>query len=130
MSHTRIPTIIILMLLLAACGNGGGSGSSNDSSGALQVETGMQSLSDEDYNALSEEDKLGVSNKVMGALFKGVGPDEFFDLGAGVSALAVQTDENYVSKIEKDLSKPINESQIRNLITQKYEFDDKQEPIQ
>ena len=134
---TRIPIILILMFLLAACSNGGGSGGgskSNDSESAgteeVQVAESMERLSDEDFNALTEEDKLGVSNKVMGALFKGVAADEFFNLGAGVAALDLQTSENYVTKIEKDLSKSVNENSYRNLIKQKYEFDEKQEPIQ
>ena len=134
---TRIPIILILMFLLAACSNGGGSGGgskSNDSESAgteeVQVAESMERLSDEDFNALTEEDKLGVSNKVMGALFKGVAADEFFNLGAGVAALDLQTSENYVTKIEKDLSKSVNENSYRSLIKQKYEFDEKQEPIQ
>jgi hypothetical protein len=136
--YRNIPIILILMFALVACGgsSGGGTDDSSDGSGGgsavavAAVEESLERLSDEDFNALAEEDKFGVSNKVMGALFKGVAPDEFFDLGAGVSAQALQTDENYVSKIEDDLSKPINETRYRNLIKQKYEFDEKQEPIQ
>ena len=133
MINTRIPIFLILMFLLVACSNDGGSNGSGDSKGSVggsQVEESMERLSDEDFNALTEEDKLGVSNKVMGALFKGVAPDEFFDLGAGVAALALQTEENYVSKIENDLSKTVNENSYRNLVKRKYEFDEKQEPIQ
>ena len=132
MINTRIPLMLILVILLTACsgGSGSGSGGSDGPGSASQEQIGLQNFADEDYNALSEEDKLGVSNKVLGALFKGIAPDEFFDMGNGVSALALETEENYVSKIEKDLSKPINENQIRNLINEKYEFDDKQEPIQ
>lgn len=136
MIYMRIPIILILMFLLAACSGGGdsGSGSESSSSGSsgtvTQVAESMERLSDEEFNALTEEDKIGVSNKVMGALFKGVAADEFFNLGAGVAALALQTPENYVSKIEKDLTRPVNENAYRNLIKQKYEFDEKQEPIQ
>ncbi len=132
MQNTRILLILILMCLPVACGSGGGSGSddSDNSVGPLQPQESLERLSDEDYNALTEEDKFGVSNKVMGALYKGVAPAEFFDMGAGVAALALQTNENYVSKIENDLSKPVNETPYRNLIAQKYEFDEKQEPIQ
>ncbi len=135
MIHMRFPIILILMFLLAACNSGGGSGSGDSggsgSSGTVaQVAESMERLSDEEFNALTEEDKMGVSNKVMGALFKGVAADDFFNLGAGIAALALQTPENYVSKIEKDLSKPVNENSYRNLIKQKYEFDEKQESIQ
>ena len=134
MINTRIPIIFFLTFLLAACSGGGSgsgsSGGSNKSSGSAQVEESLERLSDEDYNALSEEDKFGVSNKVMGALFKGIAPDEFFTLGADVAALDLQNDENYVSKIEKDLNRSVNENQYRKLVAEKYEFDEKQRPIQ
>jgi hypothetical protein len=132
MINTRIPMILILMFALVACNSGGdnGSGDSDGFVSGLMVEESLERISDEDYNALTEEDKFGVSNKVMGALFKGVQPDEFFDLGTGVAALALQTGQNYVSKIENDLAQPLNETQYRNRIAQKYEFDEKQEPIQ
>jgi hypothetical protein len=129
MLNKSIPIILILMLALMACGSGGGNGT-DDPGGGSVVEASMARLSDEEFNALTEEEKFAVSNKVLGTLFKGVAPDEFFDLGNGVFALALQTDQNYLTKIENDLSKTVNESQYRNLISQKYEFDEKQEPIQ
>ena len=130
MTNKCIPMLFILMFLLAACGSGGGSGGSDSSGSILEVEESLERLSDEEYNALAEEDKFGVSNKAMGALFKGIAPDEFFNVGADAPALNLQSDENYLSKIEDDLSKPVNETHYRNLVTQKYEFDEKQEPIQ
>ena len=120
--------ILILTLALMACG--GGSGGDGTDGGGEAVEATTERLSDEEYNALTEEEKFAVANKAMGALFKGVAPDEFFDLGNGVFALALQTDQNYLTKIENDLSKTVNETQYRNLISQKYEFDERQEPIQ
>jgi hypothetical protein len=130
MLNRSIPIILILTLALMACGGGSGGGDADDPGGGAAVEASMQRLSDEEYNALTEEEKFAVANKAMGALFKGVAPDEFFDLGNGVFALALQSDQNYLTKIENDLSKTINESQYRNLISQKYEFDERQEPIQ
>ena len=130
MLNRRIPIILMLMLTLIACGSGSGGGGTDDPGGGAAVATIMERLSDEEYNALTEEEKFAVANKAMGALFKGVAPDEFFDLGNGVFALALQTDQNYLTKIENDLSKTVNESQYRNLISQKYEFDERQEPIQ
>jgi hypothetical protein len=137
MNHRNIPILLILMFTLVACGSGGGGSGSgsetNDPGGSgseSQQEVMLERLSDEDFNALSEEDKFAVSNKVMGALFKGVPPDEFFDLGNGVSATALQNDQNYVSKIEENLTKRINETPYRNRVSQNYEFDEKQEAIQ
>lgn len=122
--------ILILTLALMACGGGSGGDGTDGAGGGAAVEASMERLSDEEYNVLTEEEKFAVANKAMGALFKGVAPDEFFDLGNGVFALALQTDQNYLTKIENDLSKTVNETQYRNLISQKYEFDERQEPIQ
>jgi hypothetical protein len=120
------------MFFLVACGSGSNGG--NEDSGGLGSESleevMLERLSDEDFNALSEEEQFAVSNKVMGALFKGVPPDEFFDLGSGVSAMALQINRNYVSKIEEDLTKRINEIPYRNRVSQNYEFDERQEAIQ
>ncbi len=138
MINIRIPMILILMLALMACGSGSGDGSGDgsgtdnvgSSGSGSPVEVSLERLSDAEFNALTEEEKFAVSNKALGALFKGVAPDEFFDLTNGVFALVLKTDQNYVSQIENDLSKTVNESQYRNLITQKYEFDENQEPLQ
>jgi hypothetical protein len=130
MINRNIPIILILLFALVSCGGGGGPGDSENSGSESPEEVMLERLSDEEFNALSEEDKFAVSNKVMGALFKGLNPDEFFDLGSDVSALALQSDENYLTKIEQDLSKRINENGYRRLVNQKYEFDEKQEAIQ
>lgn len=136
MNHRNIPILLILMFTLVACDSGGSGSSSetNDSGRSPESESQqvlmLERLSDEEFNALSEEDKFAVSNKVMGALFKGIPPDEFFNVGIGVSTLAVQNDQNYLSTIEEDLSKRIDEELYRTRISQKYEFDERQEAIQ
>jgi hypothetical protein len=140
MKNKRILIILIFLFAFVAfgCDSGGGSSGSgfNGSAGSggsanfTPFEASLERLSDEDYNALTEEEQFAVSNKLMGALYTGVSPDEFFDLGNGVFALAVQTDQNYVNTIEQTLSQPINEGAYRNQVNNKYEFDSKQKPIQ
>ena len=140
MLNRTIPIILILIFTLAACGSGGGdsggnggedgTNNSSDAVDAPSPEVILERLSDAEYNALTAEEKFAVSNKALGALFKGVAPDEFFELGNNVFALALQTDQNYLTKIENDLSKTVNESPYRNRVSQKYEFDERQEPIQ
>ena len=133
MIKTRIPIILILMVLLMSCSGGGSNGGGSDDSNISsisQMEGGLGRFNDADYNALTEEDKLGVSNKLMGTLFKGIATADFFNLEAGITALDLQSTENVVAKIENDLSKPVNENKYRNLIAEKYEFDKKQEPLQ
>ncbi|MGD2184474.1 MAG: hypothetical protein PVI71_00040 [Desulfobacterales bacterium] len=129
MLNRSIPIILILMFALVACGGGSGSGTGGSGDGSSDAEI-LDKLSDEEYNALTEEEKFAVSNKALGTLFKGVPADEFFDLSGGVAAAALQSDENYVAKIENDLSTEVNLNQYRNLITQKYEFDSDREAVQ
>ena len=129
MLDRRIPIILILMFALVACGGGSGGGDGDSGGGSTDAEI-LEKLSDEEYNALTEEEKFAVSNKAMGTLFKGVPADEFFDLSGGVAATALQSNENYVTKIENDLLTAVNLGQYRNLIAQKYEFDSDREAIQ
>ena len=130
MNHRNNPILLILMFALVACGSGGGTDGSEGGGSESLEEVMLERLSDEDFDALNEDEKFAVSNKVMGTLFKGVPPGEFFDLGSDVSALALQNDENYLSKIEGDLNKRINETPYRNRVAQNYVFDERQEAIQ
>ena len=130
MLKRSIPIILMLTLALMACGGGSGGGGGGDTGGGSSDVEILERLSDEEYDALTEEEKFAVSNKAMGTLFKGVPADEFFDLSGGVAATAIQSDENYLTKIENDLSSAVNLAQYRNLVTQKYEFDSDREAIQ
>lgn len=131
--------LLILTLSLAACGpfdsnNSGGSGSGDSSNNltpnALPEQVMTERLSDEEYNAMSSEDRYALANKIMGTLFKGMSPDEFFDLQNGLASPTPLNDQNIASQIEADLLVGIDETTYRNRVRQKYEFDKDREPVQ
>ena len=90
----------------------------------------MERLSDAEYDALSPEDKYALANKVMGTLFKGLAPEEFFDLQNGLSSPTPKDSHNILPQIEADLLVGLNETTYRNRVQQNYVFDESQEPIQ
>ncbi|MGD9369743.1 MAG: hypothetical protein PVH87_28790, partial [Desulfobacteraceae bacterium] len=131
--------LLILTLSLAACGpfdsnnSGGpknGDSSNNLTPNALPVQVMVERLSDSEYSAMSSEDKYALANKIMGTLFKGMAPDEFFDLQNGLSSPTPLDNQNIVSQIEADLLVGIDETIYRNRVRQKYEFDEWLEPVQ
>ena len=129
MKKINILTIFILFCVLVACSSGGGSNDASSNSGqALSV----QHFSDEDYNALSNEQKYAASNNLMAALFKGVSAKEFFDNSQGISAgVTLVNDANYIAEIETKLSQPLaNEDEILSKIETYYEFDSRAKSLQ
>ena len=130
MNKKGFVSILVSMFVLvgvAACGGGGGGG--DPVSAGDDFTASLTKLSDQDYQALSEEERFAVSNKVTGTLFKGVATDEFFDLSAGLQ-LALVTDDNYLNTVEQRLLQSVNLGTYRNRVNQKYEFDSKQRAIQ
>jgi hypothetical protein len=135
----KVPLLLLLTLALAACGDGSSNSSgTGDGSGgeysvtpsALPEPEMMERLSDAEYASLSAVEKYAVVNKILCVLFKGMAPDEFFDTSAGLAALTPLDDRNMVAQIEADTLVGISEAAYRDQVAQKYEFDDKQRPIQ
>ncbi len=123
-----VSVVVLAFWVMGACGGSGGD-SPPPAAPVDNFVAGMARLSDDDYNALTEEEQFAVSNKATGALFKGVETDGFFDLAMGLSR-ALQVSGNHLTAIEQALLQPVNEASYRALIDQKYEFDSKQRPIQ
>ncbi len=90
----------------------------------------VERLSDAEYDSLSAEDKYAMINKVLSTLFKGMPPDGFFETSGGLATLTPLSDQNMLTQIENDILVGINETTYRNIVEQKYVFDDKQKPIQ
>ncbi len=134
----KIPILLVMTLLLMACGGGsnnpGGSGDDSSSGqvtpNALPEPVMVERLSDAEYDALSARDRYAVVNKIMGTIFKGMAPEEFFDLRNGLSSPTPMDNQNIVSQIEADLLVGINETTYRNRVRQKYEFDESTKPVQ
>ena len=108
------PILLLSFVFLFACGDGGGSG--DGASSTPGAASGMQKFSNEDYNALSNEQKFAASNKLATTLFKGVPANEFFDTTRSINAdINLFSNANYIADIETKLSKPVeNEDEIRS----------------
>lgn len=137
MRRRIIPILLMLTLGVLGCSDGSnsqGAGNGNSSGdvtpSALPEQVMVERLSDADYAAFSAEEKYAVANKIMGTLFKGIQPEDFFDLSNGLSTLTPSDDGNRVSQIESDLLVGINETTYRNYVDQRYVFDERQKPIQ
>ena len=132
MKKIRNPIIYLCLIFLYACGGGGGSGDGSTSSGSSKAAAGVQKFSNDDYNALSSEQKYAASNKLAGTLFKGIPANEFFDTTSSTSAaMTLINNANYIADIEAKLSKPLaDEDEILFRIDTNYEFDSRAEPLQ
>ncbi len=132
--------LLILMIFLVSCGGGGGSGSSGSGSSA---DSGTEKFSTADYNALSNEQKYAVTNKMMATLYKGTSAQEFFDLSQGMNSqvsgnnsnsmvrMALADNSNSIAGIEAQLSQPLEDlDSYLNEIDEKYQFDSGREPLQ
>lgn len=138
MRRWTFPILLVLALGLLACGDGSNSSGGNGSGGssgqvtpsALPEPVMVERLSDADYAALSAEEKYAVTNKILCTLYKGIAPEDFFDLSNGLSTLTPLDSSNPIAQIEADLLVGLNETAYRNNVEQKYVFDDHQKPIQ
>lgn len=65
---------------------------SGSTSSDLQPYSGE--LTKSEYNALTDEQKYQVANKLMGTIFKGVLVDDFFDISDGMDNLSLKLGDN------------------------------------
>lgn len=83
------------------------SGQAPQQASVPQVLSGqMARLTSSDYALLSAEQKYAVSNRLLGALYKGVPARDFFDLRAGTSTLVVRNPSSYLDDIQSQLYRP------------------------
>jgi len=92
------PLIITAVALLA-----GWSCSPQTPSGSA-AESYPGELTKSQYDALSNEQKYQVANKLMGTMFKGVPVSDFFDITAGMSNLQLKQGRNFLSNTKTALS--------------------------
>ncbi len=125
-----LAVVIVFCMLLAGCGNGGGSGGSGgggDSSGTAN----LAKVSNEDWNALSDEEKLALSNKASATLYKGVSSREFFDYSIQAGRQIIRDDSNQIAGLEKKLVQPLGDiNAYLAAIDEKYSFNSSKKPQQ
>jgi hypothetical protein len=119
--------------MVAACGSGG---SSSESGGGSTGRVGgwagaATDLTDADYDALTDEEKYAVSNKLMATLYKGLPAAEFFDVGQGLGTQVLREEANFVTEVRAKLAQPlVNRTLYLNRVDAEYVFDDRQRPLQ
>lgn len=64
-------------------------------------------LTTTEFSKLDAQQQYQVANKLMGTLFKGVSPEDFFDLTAGTAELKVGAGKTILGDVEKALKKPL-----------------------
>jgi hypothetical protein len=84
MKSFQLVTISILALI-TACDPGQPGGSVD-----FQASGYAASLSQNEFNSLPPEEQYQVANKLMGAMFRGISAEDFFDLSAGTSNLKLK----------------------------------------
>ena len=81
-------------------------------------------LSKAEYNALTNEQKYAVSNKLMSTMFKGIPVTDFYDLSKGMNNLALKpAGENLLGDTKNALVTPLTEKErlLRDMIIAGYE---------
>lgn len=126
-----LAVVIVFGMLVAGCGGGGGSGGSGGGGGDASGTTNLAKVSDEDWNALSDEEKLALSNKANATLYKGVSSQEFFDYSIQAGLQVIRDDSNQIAELEKKLTRSIGDmNAYLEMIDEKYSFDTRRQPLQ
>jgi len=61
-------------------------------------------LSKAEYNALSDEQKYQVANKLLGTMFKGLPVDDFFDISNGMDSLSLKAGADFLDNTKNALT--------------------------
>jgi len=131
-----LAVVIAFWMLLAGCGGGGGSGGSDSSGGGggggnTSGAADLNKFSSEDWQDLSEEEKLALLNKINSTLYKGVASQDFFDYAIQSVRQVIIDDSNQVEALEKKLSRSLGDiNAYLELIDEKYSFDSRKKPLQ
>lgn len=68
-------------------------------------------LSKADYDALSDEQKYQVANKLLATLFKGMPVDEFFDISSGMGNLRLKAGDNFLANTKAAFKYELSQQQ-------------------
>lgn len=68
-------------------------------------------LSKSEYDALSDEQKYQVANKLLATLFKGIPVDEFFDISNGLDNLGLKAGDNFLANTKSAFKYELTQQQ-------------------
>ena len=112
--HNLKPIALILLTSVFVWGCSPESPSGNSSNA---VKTYSGELTKSEYDALSNEQKYQVANKLMGTMFKGIPVDEFFDISNGMDNLTLKAGSTLLTDAKQALAtdltqKIVNENDL------------------
>ncbi len=82
-------------------------------------------LSNDEYNSLTPEQQYQVANKLLGTLYKGVSPDEFFDLTWGMENPKVVGGRSLIAETANQLNRRlVKKDAYVNRIAARHNFSD------
>jgi hypothetical protein len=85
---------------------------------------GPTGLSDQDLAALPAETQYAVANRLLGALYTGVAPADFFDLSAGFATPTVSAGRTFLARARTALGQPLADRQpVVDHLAQTYDMD-------
>ena len=109
--HQRLAAVLTLAALVSC-------NKASTSSG------GPTGLSDQDLAALPAETQYAVANRLLGALYTGVAPANFFDLSAGFAAPTVSAGQTFLARTRAALGQPLADRQpVVDHLAQTYDMD-------
>jgi hypothetical protein len=118
MMDRRPVALLLALVALAGC---------NKASSKSQSAEGV---SDKDLAALSAETQYAVANRLLGALYTGVRPADFFDMSAGFLAPKVGAGAEFIARTRAALATPVTDRQpILDHLALTYNMDGGTEPV-
>lgn len=100
----------MVSLFVLGCSPDTPSGNSSDA-----VKSYPGELSKAEYDALNDEQKYQVANKLLGTMFKGVPVDEFFDISNGMQNLTLKSGNNFFSNTKVSMTNELTQDKRNEL---------------
>lgn len=123
--------ISVLLLWGSGCTPEVPQSSQKNESPNIRASGAAAKLSDSEYNALSNEQKYAVANKLMGTLYKGVPVSDFFNIEGGLENPALKSESSFLDEAEAALSSPLEDKAVYLArIEEKYLFDEVRKPME
>jgi len=107
--HNLKPIALILLTSVFVWGCSPESPSGNSSNA---VKTYSGELTKSEYDALSNEQKYQVANKLMGTMFKGIPVDEFFDISNGMDNKTLKSGANLLFDTKQALAAELTQAVV------------------
>ena len=107
--NINILITIALSLSLVACGGAPGNSSSTLSNPQLATVTGSAApLSQAEFDTLSDEQQLQVTNKLLGTMMKGMPVDELFNISQGMQNFQPAASATLLARTYQALTTPLD----------------------